>query len=198
MIKYAIGVDYGTLSGRAVLIEIGTGHEVASAVYEYPHAVMDTQLPSGRKLGQDWALQHPQDYVDVLTHTIPEVMRASGVSAGDVIGVGTDFTACTVLPVKDDGTPLCFLPEFKDHPHAYVKLWKHHAAQDKANRLNEIAAARGEKWLQNYGGKISSEWLFPKLWQILDEAPEVYAAMVIHPAAVFHLAVIVDKNHAAT
>jgi L-ribulokinase len=177
MAKYTIGVDYGTLSGRAVLIEVGTGKEIASAVYEYPHAVMDTQLPSGKKLGQDWALQFPQDYVDVLTRTIPEALRKSGIAPADVIGIGTDFTACTVLPVKDDGTPLCDLPEFAENPHAYVKLWKHHAAQDKANRLNQIAGERGEKWLQNYGGKISSEWLFPKLWQVLDEAPEVYAAM---------------------
>jgi len=177
MSKYAIGVDYGTLSGRAVLVEVGTGKEIASAVYEYPHGVMDTKLPCGKKLGQDWALQYPQDYVDVLTHAIPEVMQRSGVKPEDVIGMGTDFTACTVLPVKDDGTPLCELPEFAENPHAYVKLWKHHAAQDKANKLNEIAAARGEKWLKNYGGKISSEWLFPKLWQILDEAPEVYGAM---------------------
>ncbi len=177
MSKYTIGVDYGTLSGRAVLVEVGTGNEIASAVYEYPHAVMDTQLPSGKKLGQDWALQFPQDYVDVLYRTIPEVMKTSGVKPEDVIGIGTDFTACTVLPVKRDGTPLCELPEFADHPHAYIKLWKHHAAQDKANKLNEIATERGEKWLQNYGGKISSEWLFPKLWQILDEAPEIYEAM---------------------
>jgi len=177
MSKYTIGVDYGTLSGRAVLVEVGSGNEIASAVFDYPHAVMDTALPSGKKLGLDWALQHPQDYIDVLTHTIPEVLKNSGIDARDVIGIGTDFTACTVLPVKDDGTPLCFLPAFADVAHAYVKLWKHHAAQDKANRLNEIAAARGEKWLQNYGGKISSEWLFPKLWQVLEEAPDVYAAM---------------------
>ncbi len=177
MSKYTIGVDYGTLSGRAVLVEVGTGNEIASAVYEYPHAVMDTQLPGGKKLGQDWALQYPQDYVDVLYRTIPEVMKTSGVKPEDVIGIGTDFTACTVLPVKRDGTPLCELAEFADHPHAYIKLWKHHAAQDKANQLNEIATERGEKWLQNYGGKISSEWLFPKLWQILDEAPEIYEAM---------------------
>ncbi len=177
MSKYVIGVDYGTLSGRALLVDAKSGAEIASAVYEYPHAVMEKALPTGEKLGQDWALQHPQDYVDVLTVTIPEVMRASGVSPEDVIGIGTDFTACTVLPVKKDGTPLCFLDEFKHNPHAYVKLWKHHAAQDKASRLNEIAEKRGEKWLKNYGGKISSEWAFPKLWQVLDEAPEVYAAM---------------------
>lgn len=176
MEKYTIGVDYGTLSGRAVLVNARTGQELADAVYEYPHAVMDEQLPCGVKLGTDWALQHPQDYLDVLAHTIPEVLRKSGVSADDVIGIGTDFTACTLLPTKRDGTPLCFLPEYEREPHAYVKLWKHHAAQDKANRLNEIAAARGETWLQNYGGKISSEWAIPKIWQVLDEAPEIYAA----------------------
>lgn len=177
MSKYTIGIDYGTLSGRAVLVEVGTGRELSSATLEYPHAVMDRALPSGKKLGHDWALQHPRDYVDVIEKTIPEVLSESGVDPKDVIGIGTDFTACTVLPVKKDGTPLCYLPEYQDEPHAYVKLWKHHAAQDKANRLNEIAKARGEKWLNNYGGKISSEWLFPKLWQILDEAPEIYEAM---------------------
>ena len=176
MEKYTIGVDYGTLSGRAVLVNARTGEEKADAVYEYPHAVMDEQLPCGVKLGTDWALQHPQDYLDVLAHTIPEVLKKAGVSADDVIGIGTDFTACTILPTKRDGTPLCFLPQYEREPHAYVKLWKHHAAQDKANRLNEIAAARGETWLQNYGGKISSEWAIPKIWQVLDEAPEIYEA----------------------
>ncbi|MBZ4670570.1 MAG: araB [Oscillospiraceae bacterium] len=177
MSKYTIGVDYGSLSGRAVLVETSTGKEIASAVYEYPHAVMDKTLPDGTPLGHDWALQHPQDYIDVLAKTIPEILKKSGVNPADVIGIGTDFTACTVLPVKKDGTPLCFLDEYKSNPHAYVKLWKHHAAQDKANKLNEIAEKRGEAWLKNYGGKISSEWAIPKIWQVLDEAPEIYNAM---------------------
>ena len=175
--KFTIGVDFGTLSGRAVLVDAATGREIASASYEYPHAVMDASLPDGTKLGFDWALQHPQDYLDVLAHTIPAVLKESSVSPDDVIGVGTDFTACTVLPVKADGTPLCFPPEFRAVPHAYVKLWKHHAAQDKANALNETAARMGEEWLARYGGKISSEWAFPKLWQIAEEAPQVYDAM---------------------
>ncbi|MCH4239525.1 MAG: ribulokinase [Oscillospiraceae bacterium] len=177
MAKYTIGVDYGSLSGRAVLVNVKTGEEVASSVYEYPHAVMDETLWDGTELGPDWALQHPQDYLDVLGKTIPAVLKESGINPEDVIGVGTDFTACTILPVKADGTPLCFLPKFEHNPHAYVKMWKHHAAQDKANKLNEIAAQRKEPWLQNYGGKISSEWAIPKLWQVLDEAPEVYNAM---------------------
>lgn len=176
MAKYTIGVDFGTLSGRAVLVNAKTGEECCSAVYEYPHAVMDRRLPCGKKLGQDWALQDPNDYLEVLYHTIPQVLRDSGVSPDDVIGIGTDFTACTLVACKSDGTPLCNVPGFADEPHAYVKLWKHHAAQSYANRLNAVAAERGEAWLANYGGKISSEWAIPKIWQVLDEAPAVYAA----------------------
>lgn len=175
MAKYSIGVDYGTQSGRAVLVEVGTGKEVATAVKPYTHGVMDEFLPNGTtKLEHDWALQHPADYLEVLEITIPEVLRKAQVSADDVIGLGIDFTACTVLPIDANGIPLCFNEEFSNHPHSYVKLWKHHAAQDEANRLNELAEARGEKFLQRYGGKISSEWLFPKVWQILNEAPEIY------------------------
>ena len=177
MSKYAVGVDYGNLSGRALLIETKTGRELASSVYEYPHGVMDRSLPDGTPLGQDWALQHPQDYLDVLKNTIPDVLKLAGVDAADVIGIGIDFTACTVLPTLADGTPLCFLPEYQNRPHAYVKLWKHHAAQKKANQLNAIAASREEHWLQNYGGKISSEWAIPKIWQILEEDPQLYKAM---------------------
>ncbi|HHU85143.1 MAG TPA: ribulokinase [Clostridiales bacterium] len=174
MAKYSIGVDYGTLSGRALIVNIETGEELASSVFDYPHAVMDEALPSGKKLGQDWALQHPQDYLDVLYNTIPAILKESGVNPTDVIGIGMDFTACTLLPCKNDGTPLAFLPEYKDEPHAYVKLWKHHAAQKHANMLNDIATERGEKWLKNYGGKISSEWAIPKIWQVLDECEEIY------------------------
>lgn len=173
--KYAIGVDFGTLSGRAVLVELDTGNEIATAVKEYPHAVMDEYLPGGTvKLEHDWALQHPQDYLDVFAETIPAVLKESGVSPDDVIGVGIDFTSCTMLPIDKAGQPLCFDDRFKQNPHAYVKLWKHHAAQDEANKLNEIAKERGEKFLELYGGKISSEWLIPKIWQILNEAPEIY------------------------
>jgi L-ribulokinase len=98
------------------------------------------------------------------------------VDAGDVIGLGTDFTACTILPIDEAGTPLCQKAEWRDNPYAWVKLWKHHAAQPEANRLNEIARVRGESWLPRYGGKISSEWLFPKIWETLNKAPDVYRA----------------------
>jgi L-ribulokinase len=177
MAKYSIGVDYGTQSGRAVLVDVGTGREVATSVKPYTHGVMDEYLPDGTtKLENDWALQHPADYLEVLQVTIPEVLKQAQVSPEDVIGLGIDFTACTVLPIDENGTPLCFKEEFQKQPHSYVKLWKHHAAQEEANRLNEIAEQRGEKFLARYGGKISSEWMIPKIWQIVNEAPEIYDA----------------------
>lgn len=170
---YTIGIDYGTLSGRAVLVD-KEGRELASCAYDYPHGVMDRSLPDGTPLGADWALQHPQDYLDVLANTIPQILRESGVNPGQIVGIGVDFTACTILPVKRDGTPLCFLESYRSQPHAYVKLWKHHAAQKYANLLNQIARERGEAFLRCYGGKISSEWQIPKIWQMAEEAPEIY------------------------
>ncbi|MBB6671770.1 ribulokinase [Cohnella nanjingensis] len=175
--KYAIGVDYGTQSGRAVLVDLTNGHEIADHVTPYPHGVIDERLPgSGKPLGHDWALQHPDDYLEVLRRSVPAVLREAGISPQDVIGLGIDFTACTMLPIDEQGTPLCFKPEWRDHPHGWVKLWKHHAAQEEADRLNAIAADRGERFLPRYGGKISSEWMIAKVWQILNEAPEVYEA----------------------
>jgi L-ribulokinase len=173
--KYSIGIDYGTLSGRAVIVDVKTGEELGMSVFEYPHAVIDDFLPgSDKPLPPDFALQHPQDYLDVLAFTIPDVLKKTNISADNVIGVGVDFTACTILPVLKDGTPLCFLNEYKNNPHSYVKLWKHHAAQDKANKLNETAEKMDEGWLKRYGGKISSEWAIPKIWEIIDKAPEIY------------------------
>lgn len=175
--KYSIGVDFGTESGRAVLVDVTDGREVASAVHLYANGVIDESLPGSQvRLQPDWALQDPNDYLEVFKQAIPAVLKESGVEPADVIGLGIDFTACTMLPTKSDGTPLAFLAEWRDEPHSWVKLWKHHAAQPEANQLNEIAKEKGFTFLDRYGGKISSEWLIPKIWQILDEAPQVYAA----------------------
>lgn len=175
--KYAIGVDFGTESGRTLLVDLANGQEVATAVHPYANGVIDTRLPGTTiHLEPDWALQDPNDYLEVCKRAISSVMKESGVDPADVVGVGIDFTSCTMLPTTVDGTPLCFLPEWRNQPHAWVKLWKHHAAQPEANKLNEIARELGYSFLDRYGGKISSEWFFPKAWQILDEAPELYAA----------------------
>ena len=176
MKKYTIGIDFGTLSGRAVLVRVPDGTVVAEASLAYPHGVMDEALPDGTPLPPKFALQHPQDYLEVLYTTLSNVIRDSGVSPEEIGGVGVDFTSCTVIPVKADGTPLCFLPEFENEKHAYVKLWKHHGAQAQADRILSLAKERGESWPSLYGDRISSEWMFPKILEVLEEAPHVYEA----------------------
>lgn len=182
MPRYTIGIDYGSLSGRAVLVDVETGREVACATLDYPHAIMDKALPSGERLGTDWALQHPQDYLDVLDATLPVLARA--VDPAQIAGIGLDCTSATVFPVDEAGTPLCFTPRFCHAPHAYVMMWKHHGGQAQAHRMTEAALQRGEPWLERYGGKVNAEWFFPKLLEILEEAPDVYAAMAHYVEAV--------------
>ena len=177
-----VGVDFGTLSGRAVVVRVSDGEELGSAVCEYPHAVLDRSLPAELaghdvRLGPDWALQVPADYLEVLKTAVPAALAEAGRDSVRVVGIATDFTACTMVPTTVDGTPLSELAQFRAEPHAYVKLWRHHAAQSQADRINDLARKRGEAWLPRYGGLISSEWEFAKGLELLEEAPEVYAAM---------------------
>ncbi len=183
--KYVIGVDYGTLSGRAVVVRVRDGKELGSGVFNYPHAVVTETLPvgdaaasdGGTRLPREWALQVPNDYREVLRRAVPAAVADAGIYPADVVGIATDFTACTMVPTLADGTPLNEADGFADRPHAYVKLWRHHAAQPQADRINALAAERGESWLPRYGGLISSEWEFAKGLQLLEEDPELYAAM---------------------
>ncbi|MFG3440868.1 ribulokinase [Nonomuraea sp. NPDC047897] len=172
--RFVIGVDFGTLSGRAVVVRVSDGAELGTAVHEYGHRVIEDRLPgTDVRLAPDWALQSPHDWLDVLRTAVPQAVADAGIDPARVIGIGTDFTACTVLPARADGTPLCH--ETPERPHAWPKLWKHHAAQAHADRINALAAERGETWLPRYGGRISSEWQFAKALQVLEEDPEVYA-----------------------
>jgi L-ribulokinase len=169
-----IGVDFGTLSARAVVVRVGDGAQLAAATADYRHGVLDTSLPSGRRLPPEWALQVPADYVEALSLVVSQAMAEAPARAEQVIGIGTDFTACTVLPVLEDGTPLCELQEYRDRPHSYAKLWKHHAAQGQADRLTRLAHARQEPWIARYGGRLSSEWELAKGLQLLEEDPDIY------------------------
>ncbi|MBE6630375.1 MAG: ribulokinase [Ruminococcaceae bacterium] len=175
--KYTIGVDFGTLSGRALLVDAENGRELADAVMEYPHGVMDREFcATGETLPANFALQHPADYLQVLENVIPAVLEKAGVNAADVVGLGIDFTSCTLLSVDSAGTPLCLLPEFEQTPLAYAILWKHHAAKKYADRLTKVARARNEAFLARCGGKVDDEWTFAKMYQVMAEAPAVYAA----------------------
>ena len=175
---YALGIDFGTESGRAVLVDCADGSEIGTQVHQYANGVIDEQLPAPNRdveLEPDWALQDPRDYVRTVQKTVPALLAETGVAPAEVIGIGVDFTSCTMLPTLTDGTPLCLLDELQRNPHSWVKLWKHHAAQPEADRINDVAETRGEPWLKRYGGRYSSEWFFSKALQILDEAPDVYA-----------------------
>jgi L-ribulokinase len=175
--RYTVGVDFGTESGRAVLVDCADGRELATRIYRYRNGVIDERLPAPDddvRLEPEWALQDPEDYVRTLQETVPGLLAETGVDPREVIGVGIDFTSCTMLPTLADGTPLCMVEALRREPHAWVKLWKHHAAQPEADRINEVAAERHEPWLARYGGRYSSEWFFAKALQILDEAPDVY------------------------
>jgi L-ribulokinase len=172
-----IGIDYGTESGRVLVLDARRGEELGVSVVPYPSAVIDRALPStGERLPGDWALQDPDDWVKVLEDGVPAAVADAGVAPEEVVGLGIDFTSCTVLPVTRDGIPLCTLPQFRERRHAWPKLWKHHAAQPIADRLNEVALERSEPFLERYGGRISSEWYFPKLIEVWSEDREVYDA----------------------
>jgi L-ribulokinase len=170
---YAIGVDFGTESARALVLDLESGEEVAVGEARYASGVIDRELPeTGERLPRDWALQDPDDWVAALQSSVTAAL--AGVDAERVAGLGVDFTSCTVLPVTADGTPLCRLPSFRARRHAWPKLWKHHAAQPVADRLNDVAHERGEAFLERYGARISSEWYFPKLIELWLEDREVY------------------------
>ena len=171
---YSLGIDFGTLSARAVLLDLNNGNVVAESEFIYPHAILTDEDFDGITLEKTDAFQHPQDYLDALSFVTKDIIKRSQVSVQQIVGVGIDFTSCTVLSITEDGTPLCFLDEFKNEPQAYAKLWKHHGAQPEAEAITELAHKLGESWIHNYGGTISSEWLFPKIMETLHKAPEVF------------------------
>ncbi len=177
--KAAIGIDFGSESARALLLDIATGRELATAEHSYRDGIIRGHLPppdADVNLPTGWILQNPADYVDALRHTVPAVLATAGLSPDHVVGIGIDFTSCTMLPAKADGTPLCALEEFRREPHAWVKLWAHHAAQPEADRLTDVGAKGYGSILDRFGGKISPESFFAKSLQILREAPHVYRA----------------------
>lgn len=176
--NYVVGLDFGTLSGRAVVVRANDGAEMGAAVHEYPHGVMDRTLSAadGRKLPPDFALQDPVDYLETLETIVRGAVKDAGVDPDHIVGIGLDVTSATVVAATKDGTPLCQLPEFRNEPHAWVKLWKHHGAQDQADRIVKLAQVRREPWLTRYGGILSSEMLMPKVLETLERAPQVYRA----------------------
>lgn len=174
---YAIGIDFGTLSARAVLVDVESGEERGTAIFGYQDAVIDRVLPnSDTELPADFALQNPMDYKDAVEALLKDLCSTTEINPQNIISIGIDFTACTVLPVDKDMRPLCFYEEFRDNPHSLAKLWKHHGAQKEADAINEAAHRNHQEFIKRYGGTSSSEWFFAKLIEIYHKAPEIYSA----------------------
>jgi len=175
--QYAIGIDYGTESVRVLVVDIRDGRIAGQGADAYRHGVIDRTLPtSGATLPPDYALQHPQDWLDSLAIACKQAMLAAGVKVAEIVGIGVDFTSCTMLPCLADGTPLCRVDRWKNTPLAWPKLWKHHGAKAAVDRINQVARERNEPWLNRYGGTIGIEWFFPKILETLQDEPAVYDA----------------------
>ena len=174
--RLALGLDFGTESVRALLVDL-TGQERGAAVTAYPHGQIIDRLPAtGEMLPAEFALQHPGDWLASAGRSVKAALKKAGASADQVIGIGVDFTSCTMLPALADGTPLCFTERFRGEKYAWPKLWKHHGAVAETERINRLAAERNEIWLPRYGGTIGLEWFFPKIYESLRNAPQAYEA----------------------
>jgi L-ribulokinase len=177
MPRYSIGLDFGTESVRVLVVDIADGRIAGQAVHPFEHGVIDQTLPgSSSKLPADYALQHPHDWLASAAVACTKGVRAGNIDVADVVGIGVDFTSCTMLPALLNGTPLCLLESFKGIPLAWPKLWKHHGAKRETDRINEVARGRNEPWLARYGGVIGLEWFFPKVLETLANEPAVYDA----------------------
>ncbi|MFV2066507.1 MAG: ribulokinase [Pirellulales bacterium] len=172
----ALGLDFGTESVRALLVDL-KGNEHGSAAVAYRHGQITDRLPgTDEPLPADFALQHPADWIDSAARAVRKALRLAGADGEQVISIGVDFTSCTMLPALRDGTPLCLDRRFADQKYAWPKLWKHHGAKRETDRINQVARRRKESWLDRYGGIIGLEWFFPKVLETLEHAPAVYDA----------------------
>lgn len=173
--KYTIGLDYGTLSGRGVLVRCRDGEAILDVAKEYTHGLMNQYLSDNKTiLPSEWCLEHPNDYLEVLEYVIIELLKNSGVNKEDIIGIGVDFTASTVLPIDEKSFPLCMKEEFTGRRNAYVKLWKHHGAQKQADYINILLKELGQEDSPRFGGAVSPELMVPKVLEMLQEDPQVY------------------------
>ncbi len=169
MKKYVIGLDYGSDSVRAVLIDTENGAELASEVHWYQR----WKAKQYCKPEINQFRQHPLDHIEGLENTIKSVVTQTGVPAESVLGICIDTTGSSPVPMAADGTPLALTPEFAENPNAMMILWKDHTSIKEANEINELAENwGGENYTKYEGGIYSSEWFWAKILRIArqDEA----------------------------
>jgi L-ribulokinase len=175
--RFAIGVDFGTNSVRALVVDVADGTEVATKVWQYPSGaagiLLDTTDPN-------LARQSPADYIDGFHASVKRVVaaakRTSGFRVENVVGIGIDTTGSTPIPVDRDGTPLALHRAFRRDLAAYAWLWRDHTAFAEAAEITEKASAHPDQYLTKYGGVYSSEWYWSKILHCRRSAPRVFAA----------------------
>lgn len=177
MNKCFVGLDFGTLSCRGVAIDSEDGRVIATAESPYRHGVIEGRMAhKDIPLPPEWYLQDPEDWLESMTTVVRGLLKNGNIPPEAVAALGTDFTSCTLIPCRKDGTPLCLEERFKDEPNAWPKLWKHHGAQIYVEEI-EKKAKEHTTWLREYfGNAVSCEWAFPKILQVVRESPEVYEA----------------------
>lgn len=172
--KYVAGLDFGTASCRCLIVSAADGKEIAEAVCPYAHGVMEKELPTGEKLPAGFSLQCPEDYLQSMGQAVKEALKKGKIPPSEVVGIGLDFTSCTILPVDQLLHPLCQSEVFAHNPHAWVKLWKHHGAVEEAEEITALAQKRCDDFLADCGGRMNAEYGLPKILETLRRAPEVY------------------------
>jgi L-ribulokinase len=175
--RYTIGLDYGTNSVRALIVNVANGAEIAASVLTYAHGTQGVILSRDPNL----ARQHPADYVAGAEIAIKQALAAAkksvkGFSADQVIGIGVDTTGSTPLPVDASGQPLVFNKKFAKNPAAMAWLWKDHTGVAEATEITALAKKVRPEFLAKCGGTYSSEWFFSKILHCLRTAPEVFNA----------------------
>jgi L-ribulokinase len=179
--RYALGVDYGTNSVRALIVDIDTGEEVGSSIYPYTSGrdgiILDADAPH-------FARQNPEDYVQGMESSVrgavEEAMGTPGFAPERILGIGVDTTGSTPIPVDESGMPLSFLPKFSDNPNAMAWLWKDHTSYREAELISSRAREYKVDYTRYCGGMYSSEWFFAKILHLANTDPEVF-----HSAATF-------------
>ena len=175
--RYTIGLDYGTNSVRAIIVNVANGAEIASAVWNYAHGTAGVILSRDPNL----ARQHPADYIKGAEITIKKALadakkNVRGFKPGQVVGIGVDTTGSTPLPVDKNGQPLAFQKKFANNPAAMAWLWKDHTGVNEAAEITALAKKMRPQFLAKCGGTYSSEWFFSKVLHCLRTAPDVFNA----------------------
>lgn len=177
MAEYIIGMEFSTLSAKAILVDAEQGEIRAISMCGYHDAIIDTVIPGTTQvLPEGYALQNPENYIRSMEILLGDVWRKANVRAEDIKAIGISITACTMVTLDAQMKPLCMHRHFRDNPHSWIKLWKHQGAKAESERINRIAALRGEAFIRNYGGSSTNEWMFAKIYETLNQAPEIYDA----------------------